>query len=384
MMAYRIAFGDIKIGEFARRNVNEALGRHWISQGENVARLEQEFARKFGFKHAISTSSGTAADIAACAALYSVGAERGDEIIVPACCFVACANSILAAGFIPKFVDIELESLNIDPNQIERAITPKTRGIMVVHNMGKPAALDEIMGIAFKRSLYVIEDCCEAHGAMYRHRKIGTIGDMATYSFYPAHLIVAGEGGMVGTNNDDLAKELRSIISHGRPPESIYFSFDRFGLNLRMHELAAAIAREGLQGFEMTFSVRKDNIAYLLKQVDDLRKWLLFLNEEPYEISSPHAFPLVIKPSVQRDDLKLTGNVLYTFLEEAQIQCKTLFGSLPTQHKVFEFLGYKRGDFPVAEYVGLHGLHFGIHQYLVREDLDWVSDVMHRYFKDLS
>src|SRR3989304_304600 len=129
----RVNFGDLKIGDIAKKYVQRALDKNWISEGENVKDFEQKFATKFGYKHAIATSSGTDADIVSCASLYDFGARRGDEIIVPACTFVASANSILAAGFTPKFVDIEVETLNIDPSKIEEAITNKTRALMVVH-----------------------------------------------------------------------------------------------------------------------------------------------------------------------------------------------------------------------------------------------------------
>jgi len=134
----RITFGDLKIGDTAKKHIRTALDKNWVSEGDNVREFEQNY------KHAIATSSGTDADIVSCASLYDFGAERGDEIIVPACTFVASANSILAAGFIPKFVDIEVETLNIDPAKIEEAVTDKTRAIMVVHLMGKPSDMDPV------------------------------------------------------------------------------------------------------------------------------------------------------------------------------------------------------------------------------------------------
>jgi dTDP-4-amino-4,6-dideoxygalactose transaminase len=370
----RISFGDLKIGDTARKYVNAALDRNWISEGENVREFEQKFAAKFGYKHAVATSSGTDADIVSCASLYELGARRGDEIIVPALCFVACANSILAAGFVPKFVDIELETLNIDPKKIEAAITRKTRAIMVVHTMGKPCEMDIIMKIARAHKLKVIEDACEAHGATYRGRVVGSIGDMGTFSFYAAHVVVAGEGGMIVTNDDQIAEVARSVRSHGRPFGSIYFDFQRMGFNSRMNELTAAIGLEGLEHFDTTFRQRKENEYRLLELTKGLSKYLHFITEESYEKISPHAFPLVLK------DKKYDCAKLYSYLESKGIQCKTLFGSLPTQHKAFKFLNYHYGQFPVAEYVGENGLHFGIHQYLTDDDLLHVSKALGDYF----
>ena len=371
----RVMFGDLKIGDIARRYVQSALDKNWVSEGANVREFEQNFARKFGYKHAMATSSGTDADICCCAALYDFGAKRGDEIIVPALTFVASANSILAAGFIPKFVDIEVATLNIDPGKIEAAITDKTRAIMVVHLMGKPCAMDTILEIARAHHLRVIEDACEAHGASYKGKVVGSIGDMGAFSFYAAHVVVAGEGGMVVTNSDEIADLIRSVKSHGRPTGSIYFDFQRIGFNSRMNELTAAVGLEGMEQFDRNFEKRKSNLYRLLELTGELSDYCHFLNEEDFEKVSPHAFPLVLR------DKKYDCVKLYQYLEARGIQCKTLFGSLPTQHKVFKFLGYRYGDFPAAEYVGDNGLHFGIHQYLTDDDLLFISDTLKSYFR---
>jgi dTDP-4-amino-4,6-dideoxygalactose transaminase len=237
----RINFGELVIGEIAKKNFQKVFDKNWASEGDNVREFEAKFAAKFGYKHAIATSSGTDADIVSCASLYDFGANRGDEIIVPALSFVATANSILAAGFSPKFVDIELETLNIDPSKIDDVITDKTRAIMVVHTMGKPCEMDAILKIAKKYNLKIIEDACEAHGAMYKGKLVGAIGDMGAFSFYTAHQIVCGEGGMVVTDDDNLAAIVRSVKSHGRPPGSIYFDFQRIGFNSKMNDLEAAL-----------------------------------------------------------------------------------------------------------------------------------------------
>jgi len=371
----RITFGDLKIGDIARKSVQGALDRNWVSEGENVKGFEQKFADKFGYKHAIATSSGTDADIVSCASLYDFGAKRGDEIITPALSFVATANSILAAGFIPKFVDIKVDTLNIDPSKIEEALTDKTRAIMAVHTMGKPCPMDSILEIAQAHNLKVIEDACEAHGATYKDRVVGSIGDMGTFSFYAAHVVVSGEGGMVVTNNDEIANVVRSVKSHGRPFGSIYFDFQRIGFNSRMNELTAAVGLEGMEYFDQTFNKRKNNLYKLLELTEELSDYFYLLKEEGFEKVSPHAFPLVLK------DKKYERDKLYNYLESKGIQCKTLFGSLPTQHKAFEFLNYKHGQFPASEYVGENGLHFGIHQYVNNDDLLYISDTLKGYFK---
>lgn len=371
----RISFGELVIGNTAKDRIKKAIDKNWVSEGDNVKEFEEKFAKKFGYKHAIATSSGTTACMAALMALYEFGAKRNDEIIVPATTFVATANAVLAAGFIPKFVDIELETLNINPHKIEAAITDKTKAIMPVHLMGKPCEMDTILKIAKEHDLKVIEDSCEAHGAKYKGKYVGTIGDMGAFSFYVAHVIICGEGGIVVTNDDNIADIVRSVKTHGRPTGSIYFDFQRFGLNLRQNELTAAIGIEGIEHFEETFKKRKKNMYALLELTKELSDYFYFIKEEEHEEVSPHAFPLVLK------DKKYDCSELYKYLESKGIQCKTLFGSLPTQHKAFEFLGYKYGDFPIAEYVGENGLHFGIHQYLREEDLVYIKDTLKEYLR---
>ena len=374
----RINFGDLVIGDTAKGYLQRVLDRNWVSEGENVKEFEDKFAAHFGYKHAIATSSGTDADICSCTALYDFGAKRGDEIITGALSFVATANSILAAGFVPKFVDIELETLNIDPSKIADAITDKTKAIMVVHTMGKPCEMDSILEIAKRYDLRVIEDACEAHGAKYKGEVVGTIGDMGTFSFYTAHQIVCGEGGMVVTDDDKIAEVVRSVKSHGRPPGSIYFDFQRIGYNSKMNDLEAALGLEGIEQFEENFNKRKNNLYKLLEMTKELSEYCYFIKEEAYEKVSPHAFPLVLK------DEKYDRDRLYNYLESKGIQCKTLFGSLPTQHKAFTFLGYNYGQFPSAEYVGGSGLHFGMHQYINDADLVYISDSLKDYFNTFS
>jgi len=372
---YRITFGHIKVGETARRFLNEALDRNWVSEGPNVKRFEEEFARKFGYPHAVATSSGTDAGIVAMSALMDRGARRGDEVITPALAFVATANCILAAGLTPKFVDVELETLNINPDLIEAAITPRTRAIQVVHTMGKPCRMEPILRIAQKHKLAVIEDCCEAHGATLNGKVVGTFGSMGLFSFYAAHMICSGEGGMISTNDPELALLCRSIRSHGRRDGQLYFHFDRVGYNSKMNDLEAAIGLEGLENFDQTFSVRRRHLQKLWELLEPLEDRLLVYRDGPGEVICPHAVPVVLR------DPKKSVEGFYEYLEERGIQCKTLFGSLPVQHEAFRFLNVRPGSFPVAERIGTTGLHFGVHQYLTEEDIEYIAENIRSYFR---
>src|SRR5512140_1254170 len=172
-----VPFGTITITDTARRLINEALESRRISSGRLVRDFEERFAALLGVEEAVAVSSGTDADILALAVLHDFGAQRGDEVIVPALSFVATGNAVIHAGFTPVFVDIERETLNIDPARIEAAITPRTRAIMPVHLMGKPAEMDTINAIAHKHGLVVVEDAAEAHGALYKGKPAGTLAD---------------------------------------------------------------------------------------------------------------------------------------------------------------------------------------------------------------
>ena len=371
----RIEFGELKIGPIAKKNLKDVIRTNWATAGPKVQQFEKEWGELFGYKYNVSTASGTDACIDACATLYDFGAKRGDEIIVPACSFIATSNAVLAAGFTPVFVDVDRYTMNIEPDKIEEKITSKTKAIMVVHTMGKPSEMDKIVDLAKKHNLLVIEDSCEAHGAKYKDKLIGQWGDMACFSFYAAHLICTGEGGMVSTNSERLAEVLQSVRTHGRKPNSLYFDHIRFGLNLRMNDMEASIGLDGVKNFWKTFNKRKKNMYHLLKKVKNLNEFAIFNLEGKDEVVAPHAFSLILK------DPKYNYKKLYDYLETNSVKCKRNFGSIPTQHKAFEFMGYKLGDFPEAEYVGNNGLHFGIHQYLTKEDLDYVSDLLHNYFE---
>ncbi|MBI3321249.1 MAG: DegT/DnrJ/EryC1/StrS family aminotransferase [Candidatus Omnitrophica bacterium] len=372
---YRIAFGHLEVGPSGRRWLEEALNRNWVSEGPNVRYFEEQFAKRFGYAHAVATSSGTDAGIVAMSTLLERGAARGDEVITPALAFAATGNCILAAGLVPRFVDVELETLNINPTLIESAITPRTRAIQVVHTMGKPCQMQEILAIAERHGLAVIEDCCEAHGATLKSQVVGLFGTLGIFSFYAAHLICSGEGGMIVTQDEELAAICRSIRSHGRRGGGLYFAFDRVGYNSKMNDLEAAIGLEGIEHFDETFAIRRRHLTGLWDVLAPLEEHLILYRDGSGEVICPHALPLVLREGRQ----SIGG--LYQHLEGRGIQCKTLFGSLPTQHQAFAFLGYRQGAFPVAERIGRTGLHFGVHQYLTNDDIAYAAETLKAYFK---
>lgn len=387
--ALRVTFGTISITDRSKTLIKDALDSSRVSSGKYVREFEKKFASLLGAKEAVALSSGTDADALALAVLHDFGARRNDDIIVPALSFVATGNSVLQAGFNPVFVDVDRRTLNIDPSKIEKAITKKTRAIMPVHLMGKPAAMDVINRIAKKHKLFVIEDAAEAHGAQYKGRNIGTLGDMAAFSLYVAHIITTVEGGIVVTDKSEFAEVLRSLRSHGRACKcekcvlnissgycpkrfkgsssgDIRFIFERIGYSSKMNELEAAVGLGNIDEYEKILEARRKNLLYLIKEFKKFRSKLATIEEERYEKIGPHAFPVVVQ-----ENAGFTRDEIVNYLEKNGIETRTLFSSMPTQCDGFKYLGYKKGDFPNAEYIGNNGFHVGVHQDLKKKHLDY-------------
>ena len=371
MDSYKVPFGTISITPKAKKLIDEAIQRRWLTKGQYVREFEEKFAAIFGVKYGVAVSSGTDADAIACAVLYDFGAKRGDEIIVPALSFVATGNAVLQAGFTPVFVDVQRETLNIDPKKIEKAITPKTRAIMPVHLMGKPAAMDEIMSIAKKHKLYVIEDAAEAHGAQYKGKKIGTLGDMACFSLYAAHIVTTIEGGIIITNNEKMAEAARSLRNHGIVGK---FQFKRIGFSSKMNEIEAAVGLGNIEIFHDILEKRRANVRYLIKAFAKFQKYFWYLQEEAHEILGPHAFSIILK-----DGVNFTKDEFVAYLEQQGVDSRNLFYSIPTQTQSYQFMGHKLGDFPQAEYCSDHGTHIGCHQDIDISQCEYVIDVVSKF-----
>lgn len=390
-----LPFGTITITGRAKELIAGCLESGRISSGGLVRQFEERFAALVGTREAVAVSSGTDADILALAVLHDFGAKRSDEVIVPALSFVATGNAVIHAGFTPVFVDVDRKTLNIDPEKIESAITPRTRAIMPVHLMGKPADMERINDIARVHGLVVVEDAAEAHGALYRGKPAGSLGDLAAFSTYVAHIITTGEGGVVTTDDADYAEVLRSLRSHGRNctcsrcimntgeatwcakrfrgegGEDVRFTFDRIGYSCKMNELEAAIGLGALEIYDQILEKRHRNLIHVLERFDRFSPLLSTIREEPHERIGPHAIPIVVEEGAPFTRAQLTRH-----LEEHGIETRTLFASMPTQCPGFAHLGYRPGQFPVAEYMGLNGIHVGCHQDLSVEDMDYLLEVL--------
>jgi len=395
-----VPFGTISIPDPARERIGEILQTKRVSSGKYVRLFEKKFAELLGVKEAVALSSGTDADILALAVLHDYGAGRGDEIILPALSFVATGNAVLHAGFKPVFVDIDRKTLNIDVNQIEGAITERTRAIMPVHLMGKPADMGPILSIARKRGLYVIEDAAEAHGAEYKGKPVGALADMAAFSLYVAHIISTVEGGIVATDREDFAQVLRSLRSHGRAckcgqcvlnstqahcpkrfkggnGEDLRFAFERIGYSAKMNELEAAIGLSNMEIYQEILTKRRQNLLYVLEGFSRFHPYLATIPEEPHEKIGPHAIPIVIQ-----EEASFTRADLTHYLEKNGIETRTLFASMPTQCAGFAFLGYREGQFPNAEYLGKKGIHVGVHQDLGEAEMDYFLRTLGKFLEN--
>jgi dTDP-4-amino-4,6-dideoxygalactose transaminase len=394
-----IPFGTITITDKAKQLVMQALETKRISCGRLVHEFEQKFASLYGVHEAVAVSSGTDAVALALAVLYDYGAQRGDEIIVPALSFVATGNAVLQAGFTPIFVDIERETLNINPELIEKAITEHTRAIMPVHLMGKPVEMDPVMDIAHRHNLFVIEDAAEAYGATYKGKQVGTIGDLSAFSLYVAHIITTGEGGIVLTNDEEKAEILRSLRSHGRackcetcvlnlgagycakrfnnPAKTdIRFVFERVGFSAKMNELEAAIGIGCLDYYDDILAKRRKNFYAMSAIIQKYGKFMYTIDEGEHCKIGPHALPIILKETAP-----FTRDVFVDYLERNGVDSRNLFQSIPTQCAGFKFLGHKLGEFPEAEYVADHGLHVGVHQDINEAQIRYLDNVIADFIK---
>jgi dTDP-4-amino-4,6-dideoxygalactose transaminase len=367
----RIEFGELRIGEQARKNLMHVCDTNWASGGPKVAEFERKWNDLFGYPGgSVAVSSGTDGCINACMTLFDYkNAKWGDEVIIPSLSFIATANAVRAAGFVPKFVDIKKETLNIDETKIEDAITDKTVAIMPVHTMGRMCEMDVICDIAEKHDLVVIEDSCEAHGAKFKDKLVGQWGHMSIYSYYIAHLVCCGEGGMVSTNYSELYNLLLSTRSHGRPVGTVYFDHQRYGLNSKMNDMEASIGLEAIDVFWDTFWTRYNFMKTMRESVVGFEDVDWFSEEDDGNINCPHGFSITCK---KEGDIEKVKEVF----DKYNIHHKRNFGSNPTQHRAFKDMGYKLGDFPEAEWVGSNGIHIGCHQYLTEENIDRICTAM--------
>ena len=369
-----IDMADWKVTRGQKRLINKVLKSGRLTYGKVTQELEEEFAKLHKRKYGLFTNSGTSAlKISLGALKLKHGWEDGDEVIVPAVTFVATVNAVVMNNLTPVLVDVLPKTVNIDPAEIEKAITKKTRAIIPVHLLGQVADMNVIDDIAEKHGLNIVEDSCET---MF----VGTAGewgDTACFSSYIAHLMVTGVGGFILTDDKELATTMRSIMFHGRDEsyltiddnskENVFekrFHFPRFGYSDRATELEAALGLEDLKNHEQMIAKRQDNAIYLMSKLIGVP--ITFPVVEPYR----HAFMFFPMICGARDELE-------PYLEERGIRTRRMM-PLTTQPIMKPYL---KQDYPVAEMINQRGLLIGCHQYLKKRDLDYIVKTIRSFYE---
>lgn len=345
-----------------REYVLDCLDSTWISaSGPYIGRFEDGFARFCGTRHAVACVNGTAA---VHLALLALGLGAGDEVIVPALTFVASANPVRYCGARPVFVDSEPRTWNADPSLIEAAITPRTRGIVAVHLYGHPADMDAICAIAARHGLWVLEDAAEAHGAVCRGRTVGSIGTVAAFSFYGNKILTAGEGGMVVTDDGELAARARQLRGQGQDPQRRYW-FPVLGYNYRMTNVAAAIGLAQLECAEWHLARRREIASWYREDLEGV-PGLELSPQEPWARSAYWIFCVVL-------DQQRFGprDAVMKALEADGIETRPFF---PPLHTLPIYAAdHDQRSLPVAEDLARRGVNLPSSAQIAREDVAYVA-----------
>jgi perosamine synthetase len=327
--------------------------------GPKIVEFERRMAEYVGVEHAIAVSSGTSALHLIALAL---GLGPGDEVLVPSFTFAASVNAIAMVGATPVFVDIEEETLNLDPQDLESKITPRTRGIMAVDVFGHPANWDEIQRIAETHHLVVIDDCCEALGAEYRGKKLGGFGDAGAFAFYPNKQITTGEGGMIVTNRSDIAELAQSLRNQGRGKMGAWLEHERLGYNYRLDEMSAALGVTQLARIEAKLA-RREAVARKyterLAGIDDV-------------------IPPMVQGEVRMSWFVYVVRVLggngrervISGMEKRDIPTRAYFSPIHLQPYVPELTGKPAEALPVTERVASQTVALPFHELLTDEQID--------------
>ena len=362
----RIAIAEPDLSELEEANVVEAIRSTWISSnGEFLRRFEREFAAACDCQHALAVSNGTTAIHLALATL-NVG--PGDEVIVPSMTYIATANAVRYCGAEPVFVDVDPLTWCIDPARIEDAITPHTKGIIPVHLLGHPADMDPILEIAGMHGLWVVEDAAEATFATYRGRRVGSLGRIATFSFYGNKVLTSGEGGAVTFQDPALEQRMRMLRGQGMDPRQRYY-FPIIGFNYRMTNVAAAILCGQMDRRGQILDNRRRVVSHYESRLRGIRG-VEVRDDAEWATTSPWMFAVLIDAAacgVPRDELARQ-------LEAAGIETRPMFVPI---HTLPPYRGnHERRDtsLPVTDRLGHDGIMLPTHTLLSEADVDYVCD----------
>lgn len=337
-----------------------------LSLGPNLEEFERAMAQYIGAPHAVGVSSGTAG-LHLCIRALNIG--EGDEVIVPSFTFIAAANAIRYERAMPVFVDIDPVTLNLDPAKVEAAITPRTRAIVAVHTFGIPADLDAILEIAARHRLLVIEDACEAIGAEYRGRRVGGFGDAAVFAFYPNKQITTGEGGMVVTRDEPLARRICALRNQGRYESDDWLQHSEFGYNYRLSELQCALGIEQLKRIDSILATR-ESVARGYHQRLQGEPLILPPLELVYARISWFVYVVRLGPELQRhrDDILRS-------LTAQGIGCARYFAPI---HRQPAYAAWRSANLPVTESESARTLALPFFNALTGEQQDHVCEALTR------
>lgn len=411
------------IGDAEIKNLVDAALDGWLTTGRFNQAFEKQLAAYIGVRYALTVNSGSSANLLAIAALTSpkLGEKAlrpGNEVITVAAGFPTTVNPILHYGLVPVFIDISLPSYNIDVHQIEAAITPQTKAIMLAHTLGNPFDLESVAKLARKHNLWLIEDCCDALGSLYTPQSdlpdaqgnnlqagktyhVGTFGDIATLSFYPAHQITMGEGGAVFTQNGQLKRILESFRDWGRDcycepgkdntcrkrfdyqlgglPHGYdhKYTYSHLGYNLKITDMQAAVGLAQLQRLPEFVASRRRNFQYLHEGLLDLADHIILPEAERQAQPSWFGFAITLRQHERRN--------LISFLQQRRIDSRLLFAGNLTRQPYFARVDYRqRGELPNTDRVMSDTLWLGCFPGLSQAMLDYVATSIREFFKFLK
>lgn len=376
----------------------------WLTTGRFADQFEREFAKFIGIREAILVNSGSSANLLAISALTSdkLGDRKlipGDEVITLAAGFPTTVNPIIQNSLVPVFIDVHIPTFNADVSQLEAAVSERTRAIIFAHTLGNPFDLDTVTAFAKKHNLWLIEDCCDAVGSTYRGQKVGTFGDLATVSFYPAHHITMGEGGCVLTNKPLLRTIVESFrdwgrdcwcapgkantcgkrfdwqlgeLPHGYDHKYIY---SHIGYNLKATDMQAAVGVAQLKKLPGFIEARKKNFATLLAALSELEDFFVLPEATPGSDPSWFGFPLMV-----RSDAPFGRTELVTFLEQKKIASRMIFGGNLVRQPAYQSIRYRVvGNLANADRTMNQAFWIGVYPGLTAEALQYVATSFHSF-----
>jgi perosamine synthetase len=358
--------------------VNDALETGWISSaGKYIPDFERAFAEYCGVKHGIAVSNGT---VALHLALVALGIGKGDEVIIPDFTMIASAFAVCYTGAIPVFVDAEIGTWNIDTSQIENKITKKTKAIMPVHIYGHPCDMNPIIELAEKYNLFIIEDAAEVHGAEYYGKKCGSLGNIACFSFFANKVVTTGEGGMVVTDDDELAEKCRYFKNLCFPLSgSRNYIHAHVGFNYRMSNLHAAIGLAQIEVIDKYVKMRRDNHSIYKKYLENV-PGIQLQPEKEWAKNVYWMNSIVIDPGTYG----MNRDQLIKLLSDNEIQSRLFFSGMHTQPALLKYGCECSGDFKVSEHLAEKGLYLPSGSGLKTQQIKYICNIIANASKNNS